>query len=957
MDLTPNPIFAMNRKHSFLSFSGYAAFLFAFQLLLSASLSANPPAPPVPSSPKGSDSAAPELFPFEASAENLNSFLNAPVSSRPAGADGLIRVENEHFVNDAGIVRFWGVNVCMGGCFPEKETASAMARRIASFGLNIVRLHHMDMREIWGKNYPRQTEFDPEKLDRLDWFIAELKRNGVYVNINLHVSRKFTPEDGFPGYDQRPNHDKGLDHFMPRMIELQKKFARDLLTHVNPYTGLSYCEDPCVAMVEINNENSTVSQWRSGAIDSLLPDYCEAELQKQWNEWLRKKYLPNENADLKEANARLRNAWNCQNVPIGQNMIPNASFDSSRNPWTLSLNGGARGTLAIENGTLVFNPQKIGENPWEPQFFFLGLALKGGKPYSVKFRARSDKPQKVALASVKMDSPWTNQGLHQQIELTPEWREFSFVFIPPKDEPCARIGISHVAPETTLEFDDFIFAEGGKNGPDDDKSLERGNIPIPKRLSTEETTVEMREDFTRFMIELEREYSAEMFDFVKNTLKCRHPVTGTQLNYGSAYPQAKMDYVDNHSYWNHPHFPGRPWDGNDWYVSNHPLVNIFGYSGTIAALTGERILGKPYTVSEYNHPYPNLYFAEGFPMIAAQAAYQDWAGVFIFGWTHSPFNPNRASFFDIHGNAPALVHQPACFNLFVRGDVKSGLTNALRVGNANIVELPLQKEIQALCDCCARNNWNAFNHELQAPSAYALAEYSGTRLTDLGSKNFEKETGSLKPLCESGFHERLKEKPLTAACSTREILWNAELEKKGYLIIDTPKTKVFTGFIAGRKFRFADGTEILPGKTILDWMTLSITNVQAKKADKPQRWLLVATGLVRNTNEKIRIYQKDDLFKEKAEIPDTPTEKLHELIDQKITTCRTNGEGPNQCEGISAKIMLPAPKGVNVKFFPLSGTCERKMVLNAKRISDSTVEIELSPKYQTLWYEIEFVEN
>ncbi|MDO4426365.1 MAG: hypothetical protein Q4D17_11460, partial [Planctomycetia bacterium] len=135
---------------------------------------------------------------------------------------------------------------------------------------------------------------------------------------------------------QRPNHDKGLDHFMPRMIELQKKFARDLLTHVNPYTGLSYCEDPCVAMVEINNENSTVSQWRSGAIDSLLPDYCEAELQKQWNEWLRKKYLPNENADLKEANARLRNAWNCQNVPIGQNMIPNASFDSSRNPWTLS---------------------------------------------------------------------------------------------------------------------------------------------------------------------------------------------------------------------------------------------------------------------------------------------------------------------------------------------------------------------------------------------------------------------------------------------------------------------------------------------------------------------------------------------------------------------------------------------------------------------------------------------
>lgn len=957
--ISPDPVspnFTSPRRR-ILFLPTFLALVFTSTILTVAPLAANSPASLETNASIDSQSASlPELFPFEASAESLNALWNAPVASRPAGSDGLIRVENEHFVNDAGIARFWGVNVCMGACFPEKEEASAMARRIASFGLNIVRLHHMDMREIWGKNYPRQTEFDPEKLDRLDWFIAELKRNGVYVNINLHVSRKFTPEDGFPDYDLRPQHDKGLDYFMPRMIELQKKYARDLLTHVNPYTGLNYCEDPCVAVVEINNENSCVAQWRGGSFDRHLPDYCKVELQKQWNDWLRKKYLSDETSPEK-ANAKLRAAWRCQNSPLGPNMLPNPSFDTPQLAWTLSLGGGARGKLEIENNRLVFKPEKIGEKTWEPQFFHLGLALKGATPYSVKFRARSDKPQKVSLTSVQMNSPWTNLGLNQSIDLTTEWKDFSFVFVPPFDEPKARVGIAYVEAGTTIEFDDFFFAEGGKIGIADDKRLELGNIPIPKRVSNEETTEEMRDDFTRFILDMESKYSAEMFDFVKNTLKCRHPVTGTQLNYGSAYPQAEMDYVDNHSYWNHPHFPGNSWDGNNWYVQNRPLVNIFGRAGTIADLAGERVLGKPYSVSEYNHPYPNLYFAEGFPMIAAQAAFQDWAGVFIFGWTHSVFNPNRASFFDIHGNAPALVHQPACFNLFVRGDLKSGLNDAIQAGKANVAEMSRATEHNALCDCCARNDWKAIQLDTQAPPARTLAEYSGTRLIDLNAKDSENETAKLPALTSQEITERHDARPLSIQSSTGQLIWNAELEEKGFLLIDSPQTKAFTGFIAGRDFAFADGTKLRIEKNILDWATVSLTRIQSSDSGDSERWLLAATGLVRNTNEKIRVYRSEDLVKEKKDLDDAPNEKLVNLLDKKITSCRANGSGPNLCEGIAAKLQIPAPAGVSVKFFPLSGSCDRKAELNAKRISDSAVEIEIFPEYQTLWYEIEFTKN
>ena len=166
------------------------------------------------------------------------------------------------------------------------------------------------------------------------------------MNINLHVSRKFTEQDGFSDYELRPDHGKGIDYFDPRMIELQKKYARDLLTHVNPYTKMSYIDDPCVAVVEINNENSIVSQWLWGRIDKIPPAY-EAELQKQWNAWLAQKYTSTD---------AVRAAWNNFSAPLGENQLSDASFDSEKlaSGWNLETGNGAAATLRQKIKTLVF---------------------------------------------------------------------------------------------------------------------------------------------------------------------------------------------------------------------------------------------------------------------------------------------------------------------------------------------------------------------------------------------------------------------------------------------------------------------------------------------------------------------------------------------------------------------------------------------------------------------------
>ncbi|MHC4176829.1 MAG: hypothetical protein ACYSWU_04950, partial [Planctomycetota bacterium] len=200
----------------------------------------------------GAVAAEEPLFPFVVSYDapenltNLSAWLD-----RPAGKRGFVRAEEGRLVTRDGPIRFWGTNLCFDACFPSHRQAERLAARLARLGINCVRMHHMDSRSIWGDS-PNKLTIDPKQLDRLDYLVHQLKLRGVYTNINLHVSRWFGEPEGFVARDARPNYDKGLGNFEPRMIELQKKYARDLLTHVNPYTKSPYTREPAVAFVEIS---------------------------------------------------------------------------------------------------------------------------------------------------------------------------------------------------------------------------------------------------------------------------------------------------------------------------------------------------------------------------------------------------------------------------------------------------------------------------------------------------------------------------------------------------------------------------------------------------------------------------------------------------------------------------------------------------------------------------------
>ena len=224
------------------------------------------------------------------------SFLN----DGPAGGKGLVRVEGGHFVDGAGKrVRFWGVNFSGKAVLPEQADAPIIAAHLARLGVNCVRLHFFDRPFPNGVIDPSRGDtqhLDDGALDRLDTFVFELKKRGVYTDLNLNVARAYKKGDGVKDAELL-GFAKALTHYDPRIIELEKAYAKALLAHRNRHTGNEYREEPAVALVELLNENSLAEAWFNGRLEGKnarrnpgtwadIPASYAEDLTRRYNEWL-----------------------------------------------------------------------------------------------------------------------------------------------------------------------------------------------------------------------------------------------------------------------------------------------------------------------------------------------------------------------------------------------------------------------------------------------------------------------------------------------------------------------------------------------------------------------------------------------------------------------------------------------------------------------------------------------
>ena len=210
------------------------------------------------------------------SALDFSRFLDAP-----AGKYGFVRAVNgrlEFSGRPGHEFRFYGSNLCFSANFPEHATAVQIAEEFASTGYNIVRFHHYDNQLASRK---AGTVLDPEMLDRMEFLMAEMKKRGIYSTIDLYVSRRFRPGEiaALPAGGSGGNA-KGMIFFDDEAFENWKCFSEALLTHVNPYTGLAWKDDPALISISLVNEDTIYLAANAKYVKPLVAERFQEYVKK-----------------------------------------------------------------------------------------------------------------------------------------------------------------------------------------------------------------------------------------------------------------------------------------------------------------------------------------------------------------------------------------------------------------------------------------------------------------------------------------------------------------------------------------------------------------------------------------------------------------------------------------------------------------------------------------------------
>ncbi|MGQ9513865.1 MAG: carbohydrate binding domain-containing protein [Thermoproteota archaeon] len=847
---------------------------------------------------------------------------------KPAGKFGYVRVgEDGHPYVGEKRIRFLGVNIVGGAAFPRKEDAEKIAARLAKFGINIVRFHHIDAYwesfNIFDKTFSNTRNLNQEALDRLDYFVAKLKENGIYVDLNLLVSRLFTSADGLPEEVELVDwkDQQVLGFFMEDVKDLELEYARQLLTHINPYTGLTYAEDPAVAFVEIVNEQGLIQGWLDGVIDRL-PNIFREILAKKWNEYIRLKY----GSDL-----NLSKAWESGAEKPQTEILENGFFTNGMDGWSIEVHDGAEANYGLVEGpdgkkALEIKVTSLGSENWHVQFNYPHLVIEAEESYLVKFMARADKEVRVSVCLMQAHEPWKGLSNRIMLELTTEWKEFEVALVALDSEMDARLDISNLgAAAATYQFSCFSMESFKGYGLMKGESLVSLSVPIFDLGTFGKRCFVARRDWIEFLYRLEKErYFVDMSRYLKEELGVKALVIGTIVGCSTPNIMSKLDVIDTHAYWQHPVFPASPWDPNNWYVVNEPMVNHLD-EANIDWLALKRVYGKPHLVSEYNHPAPNFYDAETALTIATYAALQDWDGIFFFDYgSRDDWDSKRMrGYFDIDQHPIKMATMIPAHMIFVRGDV----TPAKELVTAKLDE---QQEI----DLIAKGRVSAWN---LPDGAYAGID-SSIPLLHRTALILDGKPGELNANVQGPIY----------ISDTGEIIWNATDRLNCVLLVNTTRSIAIVGFGSGSSFDLGS-VVIEPGSTLLDdWCVITLSVIEGENFVNFEKLLLIAAGYTVNSGMRILEYEsgREIVF---------GSRNLNEIRRYNgAITCRNSwGKGPTLVEGIS--ITLKIKTSSNIEVWALDGVGKRTKQVQALR-SDSYTIFVLGREFETIWYEISVVE-
>lgn len=598
-------------------------------------------------------------------------------------ADAYITTDSDgHFLKDGQPIRFWGMSMAYGACFPDKDEAPKIAARLRKMGVNLVRFTLMDSpwagedgTIFFGETTTQVLNFF--NLDRLHYFLAQLKEEGIYASLILQDARTYQEGDGVLYADSLYQTAKAVSMLDRHLVQLQKDYALQLLTPVNPYTGMSLAEDPMLAMIDITNENTLYGYWKSDWLEhledggDLLMRHVDT-LDTRWNAFLQNKYA---------SQTILETTWNQTAGTGGQNeQVQDGDYElgNINAQYELEIHDVAQASMTAD----PVNPyegaysgrvdviQTTGTN-WHIQYKQAGASLTAFKTYQITFAARADGDRSIQVVASRDNAPYTYYS-GQTIDLTTNWQEYEFTFLAPEDNDGAfRLGFQFNSQEGSYWFDELSMTDADIVGILPGESLTAGNIGRMKYSDRFEYSPHRMADQTEFYLALQTNYFDGMYAYLKEELGTNANVTAssTWTGISDVYTARNMDFIDDHNSWDYIRYPNG-WSTTDWYIDNLPMVKNTGWTSIQPMFGGLAIKGKPYTIHRYSHPFPNRYQVEMMPWMAAYGSFHDIGSVSFYYYNdeRSNWSSDRIeNYFSLHRNTAQMALSPVYAHAFRNG--------------------------------------------------------------------------------------------------------------------------------------------------------------------------------------------------------------------------------------------------------------------------------------------------
>ncbi len=282
-------------------------------------------------------------YPWSATGDTTASALGMESwNNNAAGQFGRISRRGSQLIYNEKPIKLWGLNLSYGATAPEKLLAEKRANFYRKYGINAVRLHKWADGSGWAgiQGPDSAVEFDAAALDRFDYQVAKLKEAGIFVKLSATFgSLKLGAKDKaqvpwieeFGAFkDERIETPHSAIHYSPELQAVQIAQVVNLLEHRNPYTKLTYAQDPAISFIEIINEQSILFY------SSMDPLKKSATLRRQvgqrFSDWLRAKYKDQKGLDAAWGEGGMNTLAGELAVEGGESLANNSVLPLG-NPW------------------------------------------------------------------------------------------------------------------------------------------------------------------------------------------------------------------------------------------------------------------------------------------------------------------------------------------------------------------------------------------------------------------------------------------------------------------------------------------------------------------------------------------------------------------------------------------------------------------------------------------------